>query len=115
MVIHETPLHREHVRDGKGKIDFFHVLDDSRKDDHVRMFAKLVFEPGASIGRHQHVGETEPYYIVSGEGLFTDNDGTQTVVRAGDICLIENMHYHGIENLSDTEELVLMALIYKQD
>ena len=115
MVIKETLQHREAVRGGKGTVDFYHVVPKDQTDDYVRMFAKLVINPGSSIGRHQHVGETEPYYILSGEGLFTDNDGSETVVRPGDVCLIKNGDYHAIENLSDTEPLSLMAVIYKQD
>ncbi len=115
MVIKETLQHREAVRGGKGTVDFYHVVPKDMTDDYVHMFAKLVINPASSIGRHQHVGETEPYYILEGEGLFTDNDGTETVVRPGDVCLIKNGDYHSIENLSDTEPLSLMAVIYKQD
>lgn len=115
MVIKETLQHREAVRGGKGTVDFYHVVPKDQTDEYVHMFAKLVINPGSSIGRHQHVGETEPYYILSGEGLFLDNDGSETVVRPGDVCLIRNGDHHAIENLSDTEPLVLMAVIYKQD
>lgn len=115
MVIKETLQHREAVRGGKGTVDFYHVVPKDMTDDYVHMFAKLVINPASSIGWHQHVGETEPYYILEGEGLFTDNDGTQTVVRPGDVCLIKNGDYHCIENCSDTKPLSLMAVIYKQD
>ncbi len=115
MVIKETLQHREAVRGGKGTVDFYHVVPKDKTDDYVHMFAKLVINPASSIGWHQHVGETEPYYILSGEGLFTDNDGTKTVVHPGDVCLIKNGDYHAIENLSETEPLSLMAVIYKQD
>ena len=115
MVIRETLQHREAVRGGRGTVDFYHVVPKDKCDDYLHMFAKLVIRPASSIGWHQHVGETEPYYILSGEGLFTDNDGSKTKVRPGDVCLIRNGDFHSIENLSDTEDLALMAAIYKQD
>ncbi|MBQ6420156.1 MAG: cupin domain-containing protein [Clostridia bacterium] len=115
MVIRETLQHREAVRGGKGCVDFYHVVPKEMTDDYVHMFAKLVIRPASSIGWHQHTGETEPYYILAGEGLFTDSDGTQTKVGPGDVCLIRNGDFHAIENLSGTEDLSLMAVIYKQD
>ena len=115
MVIRETLQHREAVRGGRGTVDFYHVVPKDKCDDYLHMFAKLVIRPASSIGVHRHVGETEPYYILSGEGLFSDNDGSLIPVRAGDVCLIESGDTHGIENTSATEELSLMAVIYKRD
>ena len=110
--IHE---HREQMRGGKGSAEMYHVVPKDSSSDTVRLFANIVLHPLSSIGRHQHVGETEPFYILSGEGLFTGNDGVGAVVHAGDVCLIEPGDYHSIENLSATEDLSIMAVIYKKD
>ena len=115
MVIKETPLHREAVRGGAGSVDFYYAVPKEMCDDYMRMFARLDINPLSSIGRHQHVGETEPYYILSGEGIFIDNDGNRTPVRRGDVCIIREGDFHAIENPSETEILSLMAVIYKQD
>ena len=91
-----------------------YVYDIVKKEDllgHGRMYAKVVLPPGSTIGWHQHVHETEPYYILSGEGDFTDNDGTVTKVHQGDICTIKVGDYHSIAN-NGTEDLVFIALIY---
>ena len=61
MVTKAVLIHRENVRDGVGKAEFYHVVPKEQCDDNMRMFAKIVLKPGASIGYHQHVGETEPY------------------------------------------------------
>ncbi len=114
MVIKETLQHREAVRGGAGTVDFYHAVPKDMCDDYLHMFARLDINPSSSIGRHQHVGETEPYYILSGEGIFTDNDGTRTVVKKGDVCIIKDGDFHSIENTSDTEILSLIAVIYKQ-
>ncbi|WP_328598752.1 cupin domain-containing protein [Pseudoramibacter porci] len=60
---------------------------------------------------HQHIHETEPYYILSGEGTFIDNDQSKTLVHAGDTCTIEPGQWHSMENNS-SEDLIFMALIY---
>jgi len=93
-----------------------YVYDIVKKEDlrgHGRLYAKIVLPPGSTIGWHQHKGETEPYYILSGEGDFTDTDGSVTKVHAGDICTIEVNGYHALEN-DGTEDLALIALIYNE-
>ena len=67
----------------------------------------------SSIGYHEHLGETEPYYIVSGHGTFIDHDQTRIPVGPDDVCLIACGQSHGFENDSD-EELVMMALVYNE-
>lgn len=104
---------RENLRGGKGKIGFEHIVSEEELNGHGTMYAKLVFEPHSSIGRHQHVGCTEPYYILSGKAVFEDNDGTKTEVGAGDVCTIKCGEYHGIENPYE-EPMVMMALIYNE-
>ena len=114
MVTKEILQHREGVRGGAGSVDFYHVVPKEQCDDYMRMFARLDINPKSAIGWHQHTGETEPYYILSGEGIFTDNDGSRTLVKKGDVCIIREGDFHAIENPSETEILSLMAVIYKQ-
>jgi quercetin dioxygenase-like cupin family protein len=97
--------------EGKGKAYIYHIVNEEDLYGHGKMYAKIVLPPGSSVSWHQHVHETEPYYILSGEGLFTDNDKTVTKVHAGDICTILPGQCHSLENASD-EDLVFIALIY---
>lgn len=115
MVTKTVHEHREAMRGGKGSAEMYHVIPKDPSSDTVRLISEIVLNPLSSIGRHQHVGETEPFYIISGEGLFTVNDEEGVKVHAGDVCLIESGDYHSIENLSATEELHIMAVIYKKD
>lgn len=66
------------------------------------MFANVVLEPGASIGYHQHLDESEIYHIISGEAEFTDSDKSVKQVTAGDCCVIEKGESHGIKNTGDS-------------
>ena len=102
------------LRDGKGEIEFHYILSPEEMMGHGPMFAKLVIKPGSSIGPHQHVDNTEPYFILAGEGRYTDNDGSVTMVGPGDVCAIPVGGSHSIENLSGTENLELIALIINE-
>jgi quercetin dioxygenase-like cupin family protein len=73
------------------------------------MFGKLTLVPGASIGKHQHIGETEYYWILQGEGIVTEADGEKHV-KAGDLVITGGGATHAIRN-EGTQDLVFMALI----
>ncbi len=111
MIRHEETKYREHMRDGRGTVTVHDILTKEELCGHGRLYARLVLPAGASIGWHTHEGETEPYYILKGEGTFIDNDHQPHIVHAGDVCLIEDGQGHAIENNSDSD-LEIMALIY---
>ena len=102
---------KENVRGGKGTVYFYHVIEQEELYGHGRLYAKLVLPPGSSIGVHEHINETEPYYILEGNGIFIDENGQQIPISAGDCCTILPGQSHGIENNSD-QDLALMALVY---
>jgi len=62
--------------------------------------AKITINPGSSIGVHEHVGEEEIFYIISGKGLVNDN-GTITEVGPGDAVLTGNGASHSVEAVGD--------------
>ncbi len=104
---------REGLGKGKGPAYLYHIETIEELLGHGRMYARTVIPPGSYIGWHQHVGETESYYILKGEGIFTDNDGTKTHVFPDDVCTIKPGQCHSMDNASDTEDLEFMALIHK--
>jgi mannose-6-phosphate isomerase-like protein (cupin superfamily) len=101
----------EHPRGGEGSVEFHHIVSEEELNGHGSMYAMAVLRPHSSVGWHQHVGNTEPYFILKGKGVFVDNDGTRTEVGPGDVCVIEVGQSHSLENPND-EELVFMALVY---
>lgn len=101
----------QNLQGGKGSVKIYDVLDKEALGSVGRMYAKVILDPGCSVGWHKHTGETEPYYILKGEGTFIDNDGSRTLVHEGDVCTIEDGQFHSMENNSD-EPLEIMALIY---
>ncbi len=112
MVRKESYIIREKLGlTGLGQAYQYDIETKETLRGHGRMFAKIVLPKGSTIGWHQHVGESETYYILSGKGSFKDTDGTVTEVGAGDICSINVGDYHSMDNIGD-EDLVLIALIY---
>lgn len=104
---------KKELRGGKGEVEFHHILTQKELNGHGSMYAMVRLKPGCSIGYHQHIGNTEPYFILEGKGTFVDNDGSRTEVGPGDACLIEVGQSHALENNSD-QDLVFMALIYNE-
>ena len=111
MVRRERAQERHEVQGGIGDIMCYHVIEKEEFAGHGRLYSRFVLPPGTSIGWHVHEGETEPYYILAGEGTFTDSDGSVHLVHKGDCCIIEEGHGHSIAN-NGTEDLEFMALIY---
>ena len=97
------------VQNGKGIIHIKDLTDKEGLYGHGRLFSHIVLDPGCSIGYHDHNHETEFYYILKGEGVFSDN-GKEVIVREGDICATGFGEGHGLENQS-SEPLELIALI----
>ena len=67
MVRKENTVAVEHLGGGKGTAYVHHIISKEEFLGHGRMYAKVVLPPGASVGWHQHVHDTEPYYILKGQ------------------------------------------------
>lgn len=79
---------------------------------HCKMFSKVTLCPGCELGHHEHHGETETYYILSGKGIYDDN-GREIPAEPGDVFFCKDGDGHGIKN-EGTEDLTFVALILKK-
>ena len=118
MVRHEVLEETEKLVGGKGKAHKYYVVSKEELLGHGRQYARVVLDPGSSVGWHQHVNDVEPYYILSGEGDFIegnsqDGEKIRTHVKSGDVCIIDVGQWHSLENNSD-KPLEFMALIYNK-
>ena len=111
MVISSEKCNRRDARiqEGKGIIHIKDLADKAAMYDHGRMFAHIVIDPGCSLGYHEHHHETEFYYIIKGEGLFSDN-GKEVMVHTGDVCVTGFGQGHSMENRTE-EPLEMIALV----
>ena len=101
------------LRGGEGTIEIRHILSKNELMGHGSMYAHVIIPPHSSLGFHQHVENTEPYYVLKGTGIFVDNDGSRTEINPGDVCTIEGGQSHAIENPGDAP-LEIMALVINE-
>lgn len=98
---HEMPISvKDSLRGGTGSA-IFKDLAQEGSVKHCRLFSEITLEKGCSIGNHDHVNETEYYWIVEGEGIVTEADG-EKVVTKGDLVITGGGASHAIRNEKDT-------------
>ena len=113
MIYTEKKIDVVHERfGGVGSATIEHYFDESKINDKTNLYAKVTFPVGSSFGYHQHQGTTETIVILSGEAEVNDN-GTVCILKAGDVTFCPEGCSHSIRNASETEELVVQALVAK--
>ena len=107
-VFHEK---RKQIRENKetGNIVVEHIIDEKLFQGQNSMFAQVTLAPGCAVGYHQHKGNNETYYILSGKGIYTE-DGSEVPVSAGDVTFCSDGGSHGLKN-TESSDLVFIALI----
>ena len=99
----------EQMAGGKGHVIIEHLLGEKELDGKCGLYAKVTIEPNCTLGFHEHHGETETYYILSGKGLYNDN-GTEVEIGAGDVTYCAPGEGHGLKCLGN-EPVEMIALI----
>ncbi|MCI8782129.1 MAG: cupin domain-containing protein [Dorea sp.] len=102
----------EHVGGGAGFIMKEALLNAGELGEHCRMFSKVTLPANCELGHHEHHGETETYYILSGKGMYDDN-GKAIPAEAGDVFYCKDGDGHGMKN-TGAEDLTFIALILKK-
>lgn len=107
----EQQMHcvRAFMRGGKKQVQSVEL--STRLPDKVRQFSTHTLVPGASIGYHVHRGESELVYFLEGDCRVQDDDQVY-YVSAGDSMVVTSGHGHSMENIGDTD-LVLVCIIIR--
>lgn len=108
MIIRSEELPIEQ-RTGERNGTLIRLLSPEKMYGKNRLFARILLKPGAKAPYHQHEGDCEAYYILSGVGQVNDN-GVISQVKAGDIIFTDSGESHSIENTGDND-LEYIALI----
>ena len=72
-----------------------------------------ILPPGTSIGFHKHENNEEVYFIISGEGIYIDTEGTRHAVKTGDAAFCYKGESHALENNSDQPLHFAAAIVAK--
>ena len=102
----------EHVNGGAGFIMKEALITGEELGEHCKMFSRVTIKPGCELGHHEHHGETETYYVLSGSGMYDDN-GKAVPIEAGDVTFCKDGDGHGVQ-YTGSEDLVFVALILKK-
>ena len=94
---------------GVGAVHIEKILD-AELADKCALYAKVTIPAGSVLGYHEHHGNGESYFVLSGEGVYDDN-GQKRVVRAGESTWTPDGSGHGFDNSQGKADLVFMALI----
>ena len=100
------------LRGGAGETGRIALFGEAALPWNLKLAAILELEPGVSIGRHDHTGEWELFYLLEGE-LHGFDMGEEIVLRLGDSTLTGGGQEHLLENRGSTVARVL-AVIAKE-
>lgn len=103
---------REGVGGGQGMLcgEFPFTRNDAQKDWLIKEIGWMTLDPGDSIGMHAHENNEDSYIIISGEGVFTDSGGNESIVRAGDVTIARKGDRHSLKN-TGKEPLLFLGII----
>jgi quercetin dioxygenase-like cupin family protein len=100
---------KEQLRGGSGNTTFEKFFADEKLPKSYKVFAEMVLQPGCSVGKHEHHGESEIYYVLAGTGEI-DVNGQVIKAKPGDVAVCHNGSSHSVVN-TGTEELRVLAVI----
>ncbi len=92
---------------GSGKFAVRTLLEEEFQSN-LAYVRELVLKPNSSIGIHEHQGDEEIYYIVSGQGLMTV-DNEKRNVKPGDVILTKSGSSHGLLNEGNEDLKIFVA------
>lgn len=83
---------------GQGMVELRHILNAPEEMyGYGRMFAHACLAVGAGVEPHEHQGECEIYYFLSGQGEYYD-DGRKVAVGSGWMTGVKPGQFHGLKN-----------------
>lgn len=99
----------EHAENGLGNFTMCHPLTAAELPPHMRLMCEVIIQPGEVCKSHEHKGDSEIYYILSGKAEYTGAEGT-SILEKGDVTCCYDGESHAIKCLGD-EPLVFLAFI----
>lgn len=105
-----APITREREHGGEGPITFRRILDSSDFASAIDFVDYTRVPPGSTIGRHEHHGNEEIYFVVAGTPLMKV-DGEVSRLAPGSFSIVRSGGWHELLNdtSEDTEILVIQV------
>jgi quercetin dioxygenase-like cupin family protein len=105
--IDEVPL-EQNLREDEGWIDMKvqFLIDQRTTGSETLVVGRTVLPPGARHERHRHPNCNEFLVVMSGSGQIYTDGGTEPS-SAGDVVFTPAGHWHGFNNTSDEDVLLI--------
>lgn len=101
-------IERSNEHGGDGPIQFRRIFSDLDFDSPIEFVDYTEIPPGSSIGRHEHHGNEEIYYIAGGTPVVTVDDHIERL-QPGSVAVVRNGGSHELRN--DTSDVVKILVI----
>ena len=99
----------EYNASGKKAFDLYDLSEFKGINDRIKQFSYVELDVGEEVPYHVHEGNTENYYIISGNGVYNDN-GTEISVSDGVITFTPSGQGHSLRNVG-RDKLTFIALV----
>lgn len=96
---------------GLGNFVMRQVFKDDNRPAHVRLMCEVIINPGEECGLHQHTGDTEIYYMLSGKAAYEGAEG-KSELKPGDVTVCYDGENHAIRCLGDESCKFLAFITY---
>jgi quercetin dioxygenase-like cupin family protein len=105
--IHDVPLERD-LREDEGWVNMQvqFLIDERTAESSGLVVGRTVLPPGARHDRHRHPNCNEFLVVMSGRGEVYTDEGTEPS-QAGDVIFTPAGHWHGFNNTSDEDVLLI--------
>jgi quercetin dioxygenase-like cupin family protein len=101
------PITRYNEHLGSGSILFRQLLSSGDFQSPVNFVDYTIIPPGSTIGRHEHVGNEEMYFIASGTPLVRVN-GEAMRLEKGNVTVVRSGEWHELVNDTDRDVEILV-------
>lgn len=105
-----TTVFKQNMRGGNGTVEAVNLFSKEELEGHARVCDVFSFDPGDSIGTHEHVNEGELYYILCGTALVVENE-QEYILHAGDCHYCPSGNHHSIANHGE-DVMKMLAVVF---
>jgi mannose-6-phosphate isomerase-like protein (cupin superfamily) len=107
-----APIHRADEHGGSGPIVFRRLMASGEFETNIDFLDLTVIPPGSTIGRHEHSGSEELYFIVNGAPLMRV-DGTERRLRRSDVTVVRSGGWHELINDTQADVEIFVVQVRK--
>ena len=107
-----APIRRVAEHGGSGPIMFRRLIDSGEFDTNVDFLDLTVIPAGSTIGRHEHHGNEELYFIVNGDPLVRV-DGAERRLHRTDVAIVRSGGSHELINDSGRDVEIFVVQVRK--